>query len=175
MDNSNGRSRLNKMVLVLNQSYEPVSVCNVKKAIILVFLGKAEIVERLDEDLHSVNMTFPFPSVVRLQVYIYRPRMPVILNRKNVIRRDSATCQYCGRKHVPMTVDHVIPKQSGGKDTWENLVCACVVCNGKKGNRTPEQANMPLLRVPTRPSHLFYLQFHIDKPHETWRPYLFLN
>lgn len=172
---SNGKNRMNRMVLVLNQSYEPISVCNAKKAIILLYLGKAELVEHLDDAVKSVSTSFPFPSVVRLHMYIYRPHMPVILNRKNIIRRDNATCQYCGKKHLPMTVDHIVPKQFGGKDTWENLVCACMRCNSRKGNQTPEQAEMPLLKKPQRPSQLFYLQFHIEKPLKQWLPYLFLN
>jgi 5-methylcytosine-specific restriction endonuclease McrA len=166
---------LNRSVLVLNQDYEPIAICNAKKAIILVCLGKAEIVERLNFEIHSVNSSMPFPSVVRLQIYIYRPYTPVILNRKNIVRRDRHTCQYCGKKNVPLTVDHIIPKQFGGNHSWENLVCACVRCNNKKGNRTPEQANMTLLKKPKRPTHLFFLQFLIEKPHDSWRPYLFLN
>ena len=166
---------LNRNVLVLNQNYEPIAICDAKKAIILVYLGKAEIVERLDYEVRSMSISMPFPSVVRLQIYIYRPYTTVILNRKNVIRRDRHTCQYCGKKNVPLTIDHIIPKQFGGKHSWENLVCACVRCNNRKGNRTPEQANMKMLKKPNKPSYLFFLQFFIEKPHESWRPYLFLN
>ena len=166
---------LKKNVLVLNQNYEPVSVCNVKRAIILVYLGKAEIVERLDLDLRSISSSMPFPSVVRLIVYIHKPRNQIVLSRKNIIKRDYHTCQYCGRKNAPMTVDHIIPKQLGGKDSWTNLICACIKCNNKKGNRTPEQANMKLLKTPKKPSHLFFIQFLIEKPQQSWRPYLFLN
>jgi 5-methylcytosine-specific restriction endonuclease McrA len=168
--------RLDKSVLVLNQNYEPVAICNVKKAIILIYLGKAEVVEQLaSQEIRAVSISMPFPSVVRLQVYIYRPYKPVILNRKNILRRDRLTCQYCGKKNQPMTVDHIIPKQFGGKQTWENLVCACVRCNNKKRNRTPEQAGMKLLKKPGKPTHLFFLQFFIEQPHHSWRPYLFLN
>jgi len=166
---------LNRNVLVLNQNYEPIAICNARKAIILVYLGKAEIVERLESKVRAVSFSLPFPSVVRLHIYIYRPYTPVILSRKNIIRRDRHTCQYCGKKSVPLTVDHIIPKHFGGKQTWENLICACVRCNNKKGNHTPEQASMKLLKKPKKPSQLFFLQFFIEKPHDTWRPYLFLN
>ena len=166
---------LNNSVLVLNQNYEPIAVCNVKKAVILVYLGKAEIVESLDREIRSVSVSMPFPSVVRLQIYIYRPYTAVILNRKNIIKRDHFTCQYCNKKNVPLTVDHIIPRQYGGKHTWENLICACVRCNNKKGNRTPDQAGMKLLKRPRKPSRLFFLQFYIEAPHDSWRPYLFLN
>jgi 5-methylcytosine-specific restriction endonuclease McrA len=173
-NNGNGDG-LSRNVLVLNQNYEPITICSARKAVILIFLGKAEIVERLNRELHSPNLNLPFPTVVRLNVYIYKPYKRVILNRKNILRRDKHTCQYCGHKHRALTVDHIIPKQKGGPDSWENLVCACVRCNNFKGNRTPEQAGMELAREPKKPSQLFFLQFFDDRPHVTWRPYLFLN
>lgn len=166
---------LNKNVLVLNQNYEPIAVCNAKKAVILIYLGKAEIIEHLDGEIRSVSFSMPFPSVVRLQIYIYKPYTPVILSRKNILRRDRYTCQYCGKNTLPQTVDHIIPKNFGGKHTWDNLVCACLRCNNRKGNRTPDQAGIKLLKKPLKPSKLFFLQFYIEKPPETWRPYLFLK
>jgi len=168
-------NRLNRNVLVLNQNYEPIAICNAKKAVILVYLGKAEIVEHLDTEICSVSFSMPFPCVVRLQVYIYKPFMPVILSRKNILRRDRQTCQYCGKQTTPLTVDHIIPKQFGGRQTWDNLVCACQRCNNRKGNRTPDQAGMKLLKKPQKPSKLFFLQFYIQQPHDKWRQYLFLK
>ena len=167
--------RLNRSVLVLNQNYEPIAICNARKAVILVYLGKAEIVESMDAEIRSVSLSIDFPSVVRLQIYVYKPFSPVILSRKNILRRDRLTCQYCEKKTTPLTVDHIIPRAFGGKDTWENLVCACLRCNNRKGNQTPDQAGMKLLKKPNRPSRLFFLQIFIDKPHESWRPYLFLH
>lgn len=167
--------RLNRNVLVLNQNYEPIAVCNARKAVILVYLGKAEIVESLGLEIRSISFSMAFPSVVRLQIYIYKPYTPVILSRRNIHRRDRSTCQYCGKKTAPLTIDHIIPRNFGGKDTWDNLVCACLRCNNRKGNRTPDQAGMKLLKKPNKPSRLFFLQFFMDKPHETWRPYLFLH
>ncbi|MCK5033461.1 MAG: HNH endonuclease [Calditrichia bacterium] len=166
---------LKKNVLVLNQNYEPVMICNVKRAVILIYLGKAEVVEKLDIELRSITSTMPFPSVVRLIVYIHKPRNKIILSRKNILKRDHHTCQYCGKTHLPLTVDHIIPKQLGGKDSWTNLICACIRCNNKKGNRTPEQAEMKLLSKPKKPSHLFFIQFLIENPIQCWKPYLFLN
>jgi 5-methylcytosine-specific restriction endonuclease McrA len=98
-----------------------------------------------------------------------------MLTRKNIIKRDSHRCQYCGRAAAPMTVDHVIPKKRGGKDEWENLVCACTNCNNKKGDRTPEQAGMILMRPPKRPNHLTYIQQFIGSQESRWRRYLFLD
>ena len=165
---------LGRKVLVLNQNYEPLTITSLQRAVTLIYLNKVHMVERYDFELHSVSMSFPCPSVIRLHYYVRKPFKEVLLNRKNIIKRDSNICQYCGRNSQPMTIDHVIPKSYGGRDTWENLVCACMSCNSRKGNRTPEQAGMKLLRRPRKPSHLFYLQSLIGNPPENWRPYLFM-
>ncbi|KAB2926032.1 MAG: HNH endonuclease [Bacteroidetes bacterium] len=168
--------RLNSKVLVLNQNYEPLSVCNVKKAIILLFLGKAEMIETSNgKTLRSVTMTFPFPSVVRLSVFVRVPYKKIILSRKNILRRDGHRCQYCGRGDVPLTVDHVVPKSRGGEDTWENLVAACVRCNNKKGDRMPDEVNMPLHRPPVKPNHVTFIRHFVGNMDERWKPYLFQN
>lgn len=166
---------LNRHVLVLNQNYEPLDVCSARRAIVLLFMGKAEIVEHHDQLVRSVSMAYPLPSVVRLGLYISRPRRKIILTRRNVIKRDGHRCQYCGSTKRPMTVDHVVPKKLGGSDSWENLVCACISCNNKKGNRTPEQAKMKLLRRPQRPNHLTFIRYFIGVPDQRWRPYLFMD
>jgi len=166
---------LNQSVLLLNQNYEPLSVCNVKKAVILLYLGKAEMIETNHGLIRSVSHTMPIPSVIRLIHYIRAPRKRIVLNRKNLLIRDNYTCQYCGRRTYPLTIDHVIPKQFGGKDTWENLVVACLACNNKKANRTPEQAGMRLIKKPQKPNHFFYFQHFIGVKDEKWKPYLFLD
>jgi len=163
-------------VLVLNQNYEPLSVCSIRRAIVLIFLGKAEMIEPWDgKVIRSVFKKYPVPSVVRLALYVQRPRKRVLLSRKNIIKRDGHRCQYCGRVSSAMTVDHVIPKKRRGTDTWENLVCACIHCNNKKGDRTPEQAGFKLLRPPRRPNHLTYIQRFAGVNDPRWRPYLFLD
>jgi 5-methylcytosine-specific restriction endonuclease McrA len=167
---------LNRNVLVLNQNYEPLSVCSVKRAIILVYLGKAEIIEKHDGYMiHSVTVSIPLPSVVRLGFFIQVPNKRVLMTRKNVVKRDGHRCQYCGDNRAPMTVDHVIPKIYGGKDTWENLVCACIKCNNVKGNRTPEQAGFKLLRQPRRPTQITFIQQFVGISDQRWRQYLFLD
>lgn len=166
---------LNGNVLVLNQSFEPMSVTSVRKAIILLYLGKAEIVEKNHGMIRSINMAFPIPSVVRIKRYIHIPRKRIILTRKNILRRDNHRCQYCGRRNVSLTIDHVIPKVKGGPDTWENLVAACVQCNNKKGNRTPEEAGMSLLHKPKRPNHIFFIRYSAGRIDKLWKPYLFMN
>jgi 5-methylcytosine-specific restriction endonuclease McrA len=97
------------------------------------------------------------------------------LSRKNIIRRDNYRCQYCGKKTSTLTIDHVIPKSRGGTDTWDNLVAACVKCNNKKGNRTPSEANMPLLKKPRKPNHIMFLKQFMGTIDDSWRPFLFMD
>ena len=167
---------LSRHVLILNQNYEPLSVCTVKRAVVMIFLDRAEMIETLDGyKLHSVSMSISVPSVVRLAAYIKVPDKRIMLSRKNIIKRDGGRCQYCGRKSDHMTVDHVIPKIQGGKDTWENLVAACKSCNNRKGQRMPEQAGLKLLSKPRRPNHITFIQKFIGVKDRRWRQYLFMD
>jgi 5-methylcytosine-specific restriction endonuclease McrA len=171
---SNGK--LSAKVLILNQNYEPMSVINVKKAIILLYLGKAELIAANDgKRVRSVSTSMPFPSIVRLSVYVKVPFKKIILSRKNILRRDGHRCQYCGRTESALTVDHLMPVSRGGEDTWENLVCACVDCNNRKGDRTPDEARMALHRRPIRPNHVTFIRHYVGVLDERWKPYLFLN
>jgi len=163
-------------VLVLNQNYEPMSVCTARRAIVMQLLGKVEVVETYDGvRVRSVSRSIPLPSVVRLGTYIKVPYKKILLTRKNIIKRDGHICQYCGDTVGPMTVDHVKPKSYGGTDTWENMVCACEYCNNKKGDRLPNMAGMKLLRKPRRPSHITFIQSFIGISDNRWKPYLFLD
>ena len=168
-------SILNSHVLVLNQSFQPMSITNARKAIILIFLGKAEVVEKNGEFIRSVNDRFPLPSIVRLKRYIHVPQKRVMLTRKNIIKRDNHQCQYCGQRTVALTIDHVIPRVHGGRDTWENLVCACVKCNNKKGNQTPEAVGLKMLKKPQKPNHIFFIRYSAGTIDTRWKPYLFMN
>jgi 5-methylcytosine-specific restriction endonuclease McrA len=103
------------------------------------------------------------------------PYKKVVLTRKNILRRDSYKCAYCGRSDLPLTIDHVIPKSRGGNDSWENLVCACTTCNNKKGDRTLEEANMILHSRPFKPSHIMFIKHVVGKLDENWKPYLYLS
>ncbi len=166
---------LNSKVLVLNQNYEPATICSVRKAIILIYLNKAEMLDNVENKvIRSVNLAFPFPSVIRLNAFIQIPYKKVILSRKNILRRDGYKCQYCGISENDLTIDHIIPKAHGGKDSWENLVCACVRCNNKKGDKTPEESTMRLLKKPLRPNHVTFLRHYIGHLDERWKPYLFI-
>ena len=106
--------KMDRNVLLLNQNYEPLAFCNAKKAIVLIFLGKAEAVENDNVEVHSVNFRMPMPLVVRLSRHARTPRRRVILNRKNLLIRDGHACQYCGKSTPPLTIDHIVPRQRGG-------------------------------------------------------------
>ena len=169
-------SLITRNVLMLNQNYEPLTVCTARRAFLLLFQGKAEMIETADGfKIHSVNRSFPLPSVVRLWQYKKVPYKRIMLTRKNILMRDGHRCQYCGTSRGAMTVDHVMPKTMNGKDSWENLVCACVACNNRKGDRTPEKAGFSLVRRPTRPSHIHFIQRYIGVSDIRWRRYLFMD
>lgn len=167
---------MNAKVLVLNQSYEPLTICTLKKAILLIFLGKAEIVHKDDKkSIRTVKMNFPWPSVIRISKFIKVPYKKVILTRKNILRRDNYKCAYCGRSDIMLTIDHIIPKARGGSDSWENLITACTKCNNIKGDRTPEEASLKLLTRPYKPSHVIFIKNIVSKIDEKWKPYLYLS
>lgn len=166
---------MNGHVLVLNQDYQPLSVCGVRKSLMLLCLEKAELLHPLpDRKIHTVSSQFDFPSVIRLRRYARIPFKTIVLSRKNVLKRDGNRCQYCGTSE-DLTIDHVIPRSRGGKDTWENLVAACNRCNHKKGDNTPKEAGMPLKREPFRPHHILFLQEFVGNVDEQWRPYLYMS
>lgn len=159
------------LTLLLNSDYTPLGVLNWTDAIIKVlFRGNAEVLHYYDNDsIKTVNGPIPKPSVIRLKVYVnFRPkRVPFSVSA--VKKRDDYTCQYCSKRTVKdITVDHVLPKSRGGKNSFTNLVCACFECNTKKADMTPEEAGMPLLSRPTRP--IFPI---IISPHMHWQQYLF--
>ena len=163
-------------VLVLNQDYRALSVCSVERALVLVFLQKADLIAADDDRVvRSPRARHPWPSIVRLRRYKRVPYKRVMISRKNVMRRDRFTCQYCGGRDK-LTIDHVHPKSRGGRDTWTNLVAACMDCNNRKGNRTPKEAGMPLVRQPFTPSHVMFIRDFVGHHalEDTWKPYLFL-
>ena len=147
-------------VLVLNQNYEPLNVCNTRRALILVDGGKAEVLEHTGAPIRTPSRCFDRPSVIRLVYMIRRPRPRVRLTRREVFIRDHHTCQYCGMKTRDLTLDHVMPRHRGGRHTWENLVSACRTCNHRKGGRTPDEARMYLHRQPFEPHASSYYLFH---------------
>ncbi len=163
-------------VLILNQTFEPLHVCNARRAVVLLFTGKAERVEDTPRVIRSPSTALVLPSVIRLHRFVRKPARPTIaFNKKNILKRDAHTCQYCGRNGGErMTIDHVIPKSLGGRTVWENVVSACRTCNLKKGNKPLDEAGMHLLRRPTKPLSFFYLGIlaHASQRYESWCKYL---
>jgi 5-methylcytosine-specific restriction endonuclease McrA len=147
-------------VLVLNQNYEPLNVCNPRRAVVLVDRGKAEILEHWPGSIRTPTRALPRPSVIRLVALIRRPRPRVRLTRREIFLRDNFTCQYCGMKTKELTLDHLVPRHRGGRHAWDNLVSACRACNHRKGGKTPEEARMALRRPPFEPRASSYYLFH---------------
>lgn len=139
------------VVLVLNQNYEPLNICHPRRAIVLIDLGKAEVLEVDGLVYRSPSREFRIPSVIRLHRLIKRPRPRVRLTRREVFVRDQFTCQYCGITTHNLTVDHVVPRHRGGTHAWENVVSACQACNHRKGGRSTEEAQMKLRTLPVEP------------------------
>lgn len=195
------QSALGASVLVLNRSYMAIHVINVRRAFGLVLRELAEIIHIEDgqyanydfdswrqvselkaqfksehEDwIRSVNFEVQVPRVIRLLTYDRIPKQKLRLNRRNIFARDANRCQYCG-KHFPtseLSFDHVMPRSRGGETTWENIVCACVSCNVRKGGRTPLEASMKLIRLPVRPKQSPLLTIKLGNPkYESWRTFL---
>lgn len=166
---------INRPVLVLNQSYEPLNICRVRRAIVLIYNGKAEMLENGVGFIHSSSDIFPIPSVIKLERIIKRPRPEIKFTRLGVFHRDDYTCQYCGQESRELTLDHIIPRYRSGEHTWENVVSACVPCNRHKAGRTLEQARMRLIRQPSQPrgNSSFFVSYHYQKnPSEQWQKYL---
>lgn len=165
-------------VLLLNASYEPLSVVSVKRAIILLLKEKAELIEAAEAYLRAERRLFRVPLVIRLISYVRIPlHMPLPLSRRTVIARDRYTCQYCGGQfgRGELTLDHIIPRSRGGETAWENVVAACRACNQRKGNRTPDEAGYALLSTPRRPRYIALTLLNEYGPgqHSAWQKYLY--
>ena len=165
---------INHPVLVLNQNYEPLNVCHVRRAIILIYQAKAEMLENGIGYIHTAERKFPIPSVIRLPYLVKRPfHVNRKLTRMEIFARDNHTCQYCGKQTRQLTLDHVIPRFRGGQHTWENVVSACVSCNRKKAGRTPEEAGMKLRHIPAPPrvSRYSYIPSQYLQSRREWERY----
>ncbi len=160
-------------VLVLNANFEPINVCDMRRAMNLILADKASLVLNGRGVIKTVRVSYPRPSVIRLEKMITRPRPKVKLTRREIFRRDNYTCQYCGRKTLELTVDHVLPRHLGGKHVWTNVVTACPYCNHRKGGRTLEEANMHLLRKPKQPpaTAIYLFGKHLGDNSE-WEPFI---
>ncbi|MHC5020864.1 MAG: HNH endonuclease [Planctomycetota bacterium] len=193
---------LDSSVLVLNRFYMAIRVVSVRRAMHYLFKDSAEVIfveeDRwgtydfdswlelsrmegmfpIDEEtafLKTFSLSVRVPRVIRLLGYDKLPRQSVKFNRRNVFARDANQCQYCS-KRLPtseLTLDHVVPRSQGGPTSWENLVCACVPCNTRKGGRTPKQARMALLQKPVRPKRNPLLQLTLGSPrYKSWKQFV---
>ncbi len=162
-------------VLVLNATFEPISVVSTRRAVILLLKEKAELVEAAEAELRAERFSIRMPLVIRLVYFVripYKVSLPV--TRRTVLARDHYTCQYCGRQPArkDLTVDHIVPRSRGGRTTWENVVTACQRCNGHKGNRTPEEASMDVLCQPARPRYVALALVEGAEARHVWDKYL---
>jgi 5-methylcytosine-specific restriction endonuclease McrA len=160
-------------VLVLNASYEPLNVTSVRRAHVLVFKGKAEVLEQLDKSLHSASDTFAWPHVIRLVRYVRVPRaVQRKISRRALFARDGWRCVYCGTASGRLTLDHVVPRSRGGESVWENVVTSCAPCNLTKGNRLLEETGLRLLRPPRAPAPVLFIHLAAPRIPDGWQPYL---
>jgi 5-methylcytosine-specific restriction endonuclease McrA len=161
-------------VLVLNATYEPINVCTVRRAAVLVLKEKAEVLEHGKLALRSERLTMERPIVIRLVSFVRIPRDAHRrkITRKAVLARDSWTCQYCGSRKPGLTVDHVIPRSRGGKSVWENIVASCASCNRRKGNRLPREIKMHPASRPSAPGPTVFIRIASPTIPTAWRQYL---
>jgi 5-methylcytosine-specific restriction endonuclease McrA len=188
---------LNERVLVLNRLWQAVNICTVRRAVVLLYCGHASVVYEEDGDyrtfqfddwrdysnenadgqrcLHGPKYKILIPSVVLLSRYDKVPTKDIKLTRHNIYQRDRNTCQYCGKafERNDLNLDHVIPRDMGGSTMWSNLVCSCRECNAKKGNRTPRQAGMHLIRKPRKPRWTPLTSYNLgNETHHSWRKFI---
>lgn len=164
---------MDALVLVLNANFEPLNICNSRRAIGMMLDGRAALIANGRGTIQTVSRTFPLPSVIRLEHMVQRPRPQVKLSRREIFRRDNYICQYCGRKTPNLTIDHVMPRHLGGRHIWTNVVAACPTCNHQKGGRRLEEAHMRLLTIPREPpaSARYIFGWHLTANQE-WEPFI---
>jgi 5-methylcytosine-specific restriction endonuclease McrA len=162
--------------LLLNSTFMPLRIVSWKKAVILMALRKVEVIEEYHREIHTVSLTIRLPSVIRLLKFVKPRNQEIRFTRYNIYVRDQGRCQYCGRRfHMSdLTYDHVTPRARGGTTSWDNIVVCCRACNLRKGGRTPQEAEMSLIRPPRKPRWLPTLNapMGIHGAPKSWRNYL---
>ena len=158
--------------LKLDMTYRPLEVIDCLEALVLCIIGKAVAVEEYDQEVSSPSISFKIPSVIVLKTVVKYITNTLNASRNNIIWRDNNQCQYCGviEPSKDLTIDHVVTKSRGGDNSWTNLVTCCKKCNQKKGNKTPEEANMSLLNKPVKPKNSVLRQISDVQP--IWNIYL---
>jgi len=159
-------------VLVLNATYEPINVCSVQRAVVLVLKDKAEVLEGAAHRLRTPERALTLPHVIRLSYYVRIPRHESRkITRRAVFARDGYSCQYCG-SGSRLTMDHVVPRSRGGKSSWENVVTSCAPCNHRKGDRLPAEVQMFPRRAPRPPAPEIFIAVAAPRRPKSWEPYL---
>ncbi len=161
-------------VLVLNASYEPINVCTVRRAVVLILKERAEVLEHATWSLHAETFTMARPVVIRLITYVRIPRDAHSrkITRRAIFARDRWVCQYCGTERSSLTIDHVIPRSKGGLSSWDNIVTCCAPCNRRKGDRLPKIAGMHPRHAPKPPKPSIFVHVAVPRVPEVWQPYL---
>ena len=160
-----------RSALVLNATYEPLSVVSARRAICLVLGEKAEVIADDGTVVHSERLSLSSPLVIRLRYVVKVPyHRHTSMSRRAVFARDNHRCGYCGN-HAD-SIDHVMPRSRGGKNVWENVIAACRTCNLRKRDRTPEEAGMKLSTIPHAPREMSWIAFSVPRVPEQWKPYL---
>ena len=160
-------------VLVLNASYEPLNICSLRRAHVLVWKGRAEILESHERPLCSACTQFRRPHVIRLVTYVRVPRGATRrISRRVLFARDGWQCAYCGSESHRLTLDHVVPRSRGGTSVWENVVASCAPCNHRKGDRLLEETTMTLRTVPRPPTPILFIRLTAEHIPDVWRRYL---
>jgi 5-methylcytosine-specific restriction endonuclease McrA len=160
-------------VLVLNNDFTPISVTDFARGFKLVYKGKAEVLEHDEQNpIVTDQSTYKRPSVIRLLKYVVLPFKKLKPTRENIFKRDGMKCIYLGcESNKNLTLDHVIPRSRGGDNTWENLATCCSKCNGRKGDRTPEEAGMKMRQKPFKPGYGYFIR-NFSKGIDVWTAYL---
>lgn len=163
-------------VLLLNSDYEPLNICTLHRAIKMIIVNKADVLHYSgDTFVSGGGLSFEIPSVIRLNYKAKRKfRSEFKVSRYGIYARDNFSCQYCGQKHIDLTLDHIYPKHLGGVTSWQNLVTSCKKCNYKKAGKTLEKSGMNLLSNPKVPRYSFstILSKHKDSIDENWKYYI---
>lgn len=160
-----------RSALVLNATYEPLSVVSARRAICLVLCDKADVVADDGTEIHSEKLSMAGPIVIRLRYVVKVPyHRHTAMSRRAVFARDNHRCGYCGQ--TADSIDHVMPRSRGGKNVWENVIAACRGCNLRKRDRTPEEAGMHLSTVPRAPREMSWITYAVPRVPEEWKPFL---
>ncbi|MEW6583331.1 MAG: HNH endonuclease [Actinomycetota bacterium] len=163
---------MSQQVLVLNATYEPINVCSVQRAVVLVLKAKAEVLEGVSERLRTPESALTLPVVIRLSYFVRVPRHESRkITRRAVFARDGYVCQYCG-SGARLTMDHVVPRSRGGPSSWENVVTSCAPCNHRKGDRLPDEIQMFPRTKPRAPHPEVFIAVAAPRRPKSWEPYL---